>query len=140
MTAQIPKIWMTVFLVKGQKILLGKRLGKIENGQWWCPGGHLEFGESVEVGMKREVLEETGIHLDSVILGPYTEELMKAEWLHYINLTGIAEVDDAVIPVAMEKEKCAEWKWFDWEDLPALHSSSYDTLKSMGFNPIHYLE
>jgi 8-oxo-dGTP diphosphatase len=70
---------MTVFLVKGQKILLGKRLGKIGNGQWWCPGGHLEFGESVVAGMKREVLEETGIHLDSVILGPYTEELMKAE-------------------------------------------------------------
>ncbi len=70
---------MTIFLVKGQKILLGKRLGKRGNGQWWCPGGHLEFGESVEAGMKREVLEETGICLDSIILGPYTEELLKTE-------------------------------------------------------------
>ncbi len=131
---------MTVFLIKWGKVLLGKRLGELGNGEWWCPGGHLEFGESVEAGMKREVLEETGIHLDSVVLGPYTEEFFEKEQLHYINLTGIAEIDDDAIPVAMEVEKCAGWAWFDWEDLPLPHSPTYDKLKSIGFNPVYYLE
>jgi 8-oxo-dGTP diphosphatase len=119
---------------------MGKRLGKVGNGDWWCPGGHLEFGESIESGMKREILEETGICLDSVVLGPYTEEFFEKEQLHYINLTGIAEIDDLVEPVAMEPTKCAGWEWFDWENLPERHSASYDKLKSFGFNPVHYLE
>lgn len=88
----------------------------------------------------RETLEETGIKLDSIILGPYTEEFFEKENLHYINLTGVAEVDDDVEPVAMEPDKCASWEWFDWNDLPTEHSATYGKLKSVGFNPAYYLE
>jgi len=140
MTTPIPRVGMTVFVVKGGKILLGKRLGKIGNGQWWCPGGHLEFGETIEAGMMRETLEETGIKLNSIIMGPYTEEFFEKENLHYVNLTGVAEVGDDVEPVAMEPDKCASWEWFDWDDLPTEHSATYDKLKSVGFNPAYYLE
>lgn len=90
--------------------------------------------------MMREAMEETGIQLDSIVLGPYTEEFFEKENLHYINLTGVAEIGDDVEPVAMEPDKCAEWKWFDWETLPEERSSTYDKLKSVGFHPAYYLE
>jgi len=131
---------MTICVIQGEKILLGKRLNKIGKGEWWCPGGHLEFGETIESGMMREVLEETGIRLNSIVLGPYTEEFFDTEGLHYINLVGVAEIDDNITPVAMEPEKCASWEWFDWENLPTPYSSTYHKLKSIGFNPINFLQ
>jgi 8-oxo-dGTP diphosphatase len=32
-----------------------------DNGRWEAPGGVLELGESFEAGVRREVLEETGL-------------------------------------------------------------------------------
>ena len=33
-------------------------------GQWSLPGGTLEVGETLEAGLTREILEETGLHVD----------------------------------------------------------------------------
>ncbi len=44
------------------KILLVKHIperGGFWQGKWICPGGALEFGETIEEGIKREVREET---------------------------------------------------------------------------------
>lgn len=51
-----------VLLDKG-KILIVKRSEKddIGAGSWECPGGKLEFGETPEQALKREILEETGL-------------------------------------------------------------------------------
>lgn len=43
------------------KFLLTRRM---DNGQWCLPSGGLEPGESVEEACIREVLEETGLHVD----------------------------------------------------------------------------
>ncbi|WP_027345062.1 NUDIX hydrolase [Hamadaea tsunoensis] len=39
-----------------------------DNGRWELPGGVLELEESIPDGMKREVLEETGVHVEPVRL------------------------------------------------------------------------
>ncbi|RCV52188.1 NUDIX hydrolase [Marinitenerispora sediminis] len=36
---------------------------RADNGHWEPPGGVLELGESIEDGLRREVLEETGLHV-----------------------------------------------------------------------------
>ena len=33
-------------------------------GKWICPGGELEFGETIEEGIRREVMEETQLEID----------------------------------------------------------------------------
>lgn len=35
-----------------------------DNGRWEMPGGVLELGEGIEAGVRREVLEETGITVE----------------------------------------------------------------------------
>ncbi|HXZ66570.1 MAG TPA: NUDIX domain-containing protein [Streptosporangiaceae bacterium] len=37
---------------------------RADNGHWEPPGGVLELGESIEDGLRREVLEETGLHIE----------------------------------------------------------------------------
>jgi 8-oxo-dGTP diphosphatase len=36
-------------------------IGRDDNGDWEAPGGVLELDESFEDGVRREVLEETGL-------------------------------------------------------------------------------
>lgn len=45
------------------KLLLVKRAGEPFKGYWDIPGGFLEAGEHPEAGARREILEETGLHI-----------------------------------------------------------------------------
>lgn len=58
-----------VVLVEG-KVLLVKRRFEPLAGQWSLPGGSLEVGETLESGVAREILEETGLE---VAVGPVVE-------------------------------------------------------------------
>ena len=44
-------------------------------GEWDLPGGHIKIGEDFEVGMKREVEEETGLSVDSLTFVTQIENL-----------------------------------------------------------------
>jgi ADP-ribose pyrophosphatase YjhB (NUDIX family) len=50
-----------VFRDDGQQVLVIRRR---DNGCWEAPGGVLEHGESFEAGLRREVLEESGVTVD----------------------------------------------------------------------------
>lgn len=53
------------------EILLEKRS---DNGFWGLPGGTVDIGESLELAIKREVLEETGLHVRIVrLVGVYSD-------------------------------------------------------------------
>jgi ADP-ribose pyrophosphatase YjhB (NUDIX family) len=53
-----------------QRVVLVKRQHEPLAGQWTLPGGRLELGESLEAGVAREALEETGLIVD---VGPVVE-------------------------------------------------------------------
>lgn len=50
------------------------------------PGGHLEYGETMEDCARREVLEETGLHLGALRFGRLTETVLHDVQRHYITL------------------------------------------------------
>ena len=52
------------------RVLLTRRE---DNGRWCLPGGHVDPGESVEEACVREVLEETGLHVEvKRLIGVYS--------------------------------------------------------------------
>lgn len=59
------KRYAAAALVKDGKVLLGKRVLTRNNypGIWDFVGGHCEGNETFEDALRRELLEETGVHL-----------------------------------------------------------------------------
>lgn len=53
----------SALIVRGKKILLGKRSIEPAKGEWDVIGGFLNFGEHPEDGVRREVKEETGLDI-----------------------------------------------------------------------------
>jgi len=58
------KIGLGIVILRDGKILLGERIAGHGAGNFQIPGGHLEFGESLEDGAKREAKEETGLDVE----------------------------------------------------------------------------
>lgn len=55
-------------------VLLGRRVIEPFYGWWDIPGGFLEPAESPEAGLRREVLEETGLHVtDLKLIGVFMD-------------------------------------------------------------------
>lgn len=65
MKYKIPRITVDAIILHGETdgIVLIKRRCNPEKGKWALPGGHLEFGESLEEAVVREVKEETNLNL-----------------------------------------------------------------------------
>jgi ADP-ribose pyrophosphatase YjhB (NUDIX family) len=69
MSEQRPYVGMGILVTRGEQVLLGQRRGSHGAGDYAAPGGHLEYGESFETAVRREVREETGDHQSAFIGG-----------------------------------------------------------------------
>ena len=58
-----------VILDAGRVVLIRRRFEPLA-GEWSIPGGALELGETLEAGVAREMLEETGLEVE---VGPVIE-------------------------------------------------------------------
>lgn len=107
-------IGVNVLVVKEGKLLLGQRKNTSGEGDWGLPGGHLEKGERMEDGARRELEEETGLRADLEFVN------LANGWNrepHYIHASFLARNIQGE-PRLMEPEKCSEWKWFSLDNLP----------------------
>ena len=129
-----PLVGVGVILLRDDMLLLGERLGSHGAGSWALPGGHLDFGESVGSCAKRETLEETGLELNRVTLGPFSNEPFIVGGKHYVTLFVIAACPIGQ-PSVMEPGKCARWAWFRWESMPAPLFTPLERLRATGFVP-----
>lgn len=104
-----------VIVLKGGKVLLGKRVNTKLEGYWCFPGGKMEFGESAENAARRELKEEAGIDsIDLKFVGfadiPYDE--------HWVTMLFLCE-NFSGNPSVQEGEKFSEWQWFSRDALPS---------------------
>ena len=129
-----PKVGIGVIVIKDNKILLGKRKNAHGEGSWCYPGGHLEFGESWEECSRREVWEEVGIRIKNLRFGTITNDIFESEHKHYITICMICDYESGQVKL-MEPDKCEQWEWFEWDNLPSpLFLPTINQLKK-GFNP-----
>ena len=65
-----PIVGVGAVIMHDGKVVLVKRRFEPLAGQWSLPGGRLELGETLEAGLAREMLEETGLDVE---VGPVVD-------------------------------------------------------------------
>ncbi|MFH1668209.1 MAG: NUDIX domain-containing protein [Candidatus Komeilibacteria bacterium] len=114
-----PKVGVGVMILKGERVLLLLRNGSHGSGEWCCPGGHLELGESFEEAARLEVREETGLEIESAKVISLTNDLehLDTDDKHYVTV-GLLVTKFNGQEEIMEPNKCHGMDWFDLDDLP----------------------
>lgn len=111
-----PKVGIGVMIFKKGKVLLGKRRSSHGSGEYAWPGGHLEYMESFEECVKREVREEAGIEIENVRFLRLLNFKTYAP-KHYVDIGLMADWKSGE-PQVLEPEKCEGWAWYGLDDLP----------------------
>ena len=63
-----PYVGVGVIVFRDQEVLLVKRDKEPNKGQWSIPGGKQMIGETTAEAAQRELLEETGVKVDQLLL------------------------------------------------------------------------
>jgi 8-oxo-dGTP diphosphatase len=129
-----PGVGVGVLVIREGKVLFGWRKSSPCSGTWCPPGGHLEFGESIEDCARREVMEETGIKIKNVRFGTVTNDIFDGRKEHYITVNMIADWDSGE-PFVKEREKAEKWEWFSWDNLPNPLFLPVENMLIQGFRP-----
>ena len=102
-------------------ILLAERGGEPLKGYWSLPGGVLETGETLEAGIRREVLEETGLLVETQGIATVFQRIMpdaegRTEY-HYVLVDYFCNVTAGE---PCPGDDCSAVRWFKIEELPGL--------------------
>ncbi|MBU0625225.1 NUDIX domain-containing protein [Patescibacteria group bacterium] len=116
MSENCPRVGIGCLVLKDGRILLGKRLGSFEAGTYDSAGGHLEYMESIEAGLRREVREEAGIEISEPRLLCVINYRVNAP-KHYIGIGFVADWLSGE-PTVCEPDKRESWDWYDLDNLP----------------------
>lgn len=90
-----------------------------EAGKWEVPGGAVEYGETFEQALVREVFEELGIHIRVKALLQVCDHILVEEQEHWVAPTYICELVSGT-PCIQEPEKCTQIGWFSLEEAQKL--------------------
>ena len=94
---------------KDKKVLLVKRNHEPFKDYWCLPGGHIDFGETAQQAVIREVKEETGLTFKPKFLNYRNEIYPDINWHGEVLIFyGEAEGEEKI-----DGEEIIDIKWFD---------------------------
>jgi len=98
----------------GRSVLLVCRKRPPESGFWSIPGGAVEFGETFEVALKREVLEETGLRVEIGDLLSLTDHIVPEDSTHWVTPQFLAAIVGGKLQnLEPDKHEALEWHLLD---------------------------
>ena len=114
-----------IILDKG-KILLLKRALRPFLGSWTLPGGHVEYGETVEKAIKREMKEELGVPIKiKGLFGVYSNPKRDPRY----HTASVVYLLGRIKGKVRINEESSEFRYFSLKNLP----------KKIGFDHLEVL-
>ena len=111
----IPVVCAAIFSLDNSSVLLSTRdlVGlKDFDGKWQLPGGKIEFGETPEEALKREIRKEVGAEIIDLV-GPTVGTELGIPNKHYLLLVYACHIAGSLPSLATEK-----LRWFTFAQLP----------------------
>lgn len=102
-----------------EKVFLPKRADtkKFLPSVYEVPGGHIDFGEDIVIGLKREVREEIGMDIDvgdPFASFTYTNEIKGS---HSVEVLYFAKFVSPLEDISLQPEDHSEFGWFAADEL-----------------------
>ena len=116
-----PLVGVGAVIIDGDRVLLIRRGTPPLLGEWSLPGGVLECGETLREAAAREVLEETGLVVETgEMLGVYERVIRNDEGrvrYHYVLIDFLCRPVGGEVKAGSD---AADARWFTLDELPAL--------------------
>ena len=93
-------------------------------GVFELPGGHIDFGENPVDGLKREILEEFGMHVaigDPFYVFTYTNEVKGS---HSIEVIYFAVFENAIENIRLDPSDHSHYAWISENEINSIMSES----------------
>jgi mutator protein MutT len=112
---EAPIVGVGAVVIDGTKVLLVRRANEPLKGEWSLPGGALEVGETLQQGVVREVLEETGVTVAPAGIVEILDRIVRDEEsgrvrYHYVLIDFVCRVTGGSPRVGSDAD---EVRWVD---------------------------
>ncbi len=125
-----PIIGVGAVIIEGERVLLIKRGQAPLKGEWSLPGGALELGETLEQGVCREVLEETGLIVEPIsiveVFDRISRDVEGRVQYHYVLVDYLCRVTGGTLACATE---AADGRWATLEELGPIASFTEQVIR-----------
>lgn len=134
MSQHWPQLGVGAIVLQQEKVLLVQRGREPGRGLWAIPGGRVAAGESLRAAAEREILEETGVHIEAGELVWHFEYLQRDEdqalQYHYVVLDFLARYLGGEAKAADDADAVA---WVDLSRLDevTLHPATAEALQTL---------
>jgi 8-oxo-dGTP diphosphatase len=115
---EAPIVGVGAVVIEGAKVLLVRRGHAPLKGEWSLPGGALELGETLQQGVVREVLEETGLVVEPMgmieVLDRITHDVSGRIHYHYVLIDFVCRVTGGTLRSGSDADQA---RWAGREEL-----------------------
>lgn len=124
--AKLRHVTVDCIVIQNNKILLGKRNGKLQEGGKWCLlGGFMDRDENLAGAAAREIMEESGWCVADLRL------LRIKDYPDRPHEGGRQNVSFVFVATALEQTGTHDWesdeiRWFELDNLPEKGSVAFD--------------
>jgi 8-oxo-dGTP diphosphatase len=116
---EAPIVGVGAVVIEGARVLLVRRGNAPLKGEWSLPGGALELGETLQQGVVREVLEETGLVVEPAAMIEVLDRITRDEasgriHYHYVLIDFVCRVTGGTLRSGSDAD---ESRWVGREEL-----------------------